>query len=60
MPCPLPGDLPFLGTELSDPGIKPVSPALQADSLPSGPPRKSKKQKTKNKKKTKKKTVDTR
>ena len=32
LPCPPPGDLP-------DPGIKPmspVSPALQADSLPSG------------------------
>ena len=27
LPCPSPGDLP-------DPGIKPVSPALQADSLP--------------------------
>ena len=27
LPCPLPGDLP-------DPGIKPASPALQADSLP--------------------------
>ena len=26
LPCPLPGDLP-------DPGIKPASPALQADSL---------------------------
>ena len=34
LPCPAPGDLP-------DPGIKPVSlisPALQADSLPSEPP----------------------
>ena len=30
-PFPFPGDLP-------DPGIKPVSPALQADSLPSEPP----------------------
>ena len=30
-PFPSPGDLP-------DPGIKPVSPALQADSLPFGPP----------------------
>jgi len=29
--CPSPGDL-------SDPGIKPRSPALQADSLPSEPP----------------------
>ena len=32
LPCPSPGDLP-------DPGIKPRSPALQADSLPSEPPR---------------------
>ena len=31
LPCPPPGDLP-------NPGIKPKSPALQADSLPSGPP----------------------
>ena len=31
-PCPPPGDLP-------NPGIKPRSPALQADSLPSEPPR---------------------
>ena len=30
-PFPSPGDLP-------NPGIKPVSPALQADSLPFGPP----------------------
>ena len=30
LPCPPPGDL-------SDPGIKPRSPALQADSLPSEP-----------------------
>ena len=30
LPCPLPGDLPNLG-------IKPGSPALQADSLPSEP-----------------------
>ena len=30
-PCPPPGDLPY-------PGIKPRSPALQADSLPSEPP----------------------
>jgi len=30
LPCPSPGDLP-------DPEIKPVSPALQADSLPSEP-----------------------
>ena len=30
LPCPPPGDLP-------DPGIKPTSPALQADSLPSEP-----------------------
>ena len=29
--CPAPGDL-------LDPGIKPRSPALQADSLPSEPP----------------------
>jgi len=28
LPCPFPGDLP-------DPGIKPTSPSLQADSLPS-------------------------
>ena len=32
-PFPFPGDLP-------NPGIKPGSPALQADSLPSEPPRK--------------------
>ena len=31
LPCPSPGDLP-------DPGIKPKSPALQADALPSEPP----------------------
>ena len=31
LPCPFPGDL-------QDPGIKPGSPALQADSLPSEPP----------------------
>ena len=31
LPCPPPGDLP-------DPGIKPMSPALQADSLPSESP----------------------
>ena len=31
LPCPSPGDLP-------DPGIKPGSPTLQADSLPSKPP----------------------
>ena len=31
LPFPSPGDLP-------DPGIKPKSPALQADSLPSEPP----------------------
>ena len=30
LPCPPPGDLP-------DPGIKPWSPVLQADSLPSEP-----------------------
>ena len=30
LPCPSPGDLP-------DPGIKPRSPALQSDSLPSEP-----------------------
>ena len=34
MPCPPPGDLP-------NPGIKPRSPALQADSSPSEPPGKS-------------------
>ena len=33
LPCPFPGDLP-------DAGIKPQSPALWADSLPSEPPRK--------------------
>ena len=33
LPFPSPGDLP-------DPGIEPVSPALQADSLPSEPLRK--------------------
>ena len=33
LPFPSSGDLP-------DPGIKPRSPALQADSLPSEPPRK--------------------
>ena len=33
LPCPLPGDLPNLG-------IEPGSPALQADSLLSEPPRK--------------------
>ena len=32
--CPLPGDLP-------NPGIEPRSPALQVDTLPSGPPGKS-------------------
>ena len=32
--CPSPGDLP-------DPGIKPRSPALQANSLPSEPPGKT-------------------
>jgi len=32
LPCPTPGDLPHLGVE-------PGSPALQADSLPSEPPR---------------------
>ena len=31
LPCPPPGDLP-------NPGIEPMSPALQADSLPSEPP----------------------
>ena len=31
LPCPSPKDLP-------DPGIKPGSPALRADSLPSEPP----------------------
>ena len=34
LPCPPPGDLP-------DPGIKPGSPALQSDSLPSKPPGKA-------------------
>ena len=34
LPFPIPKDLP-------DPGIKPRSPALQADSLPSEPPGKS-------------------
>ena len=34
LPFPSPGDLP-------DPGIEPGSPALQLDSLPSEPPRKS-------------------
>ena len=34
LPLPSPGDLP-------DPGIKPMSPALQADSLPSELPGKS-------------------
>ena len=34
LPFPSPGDLP-------DPGIKPMSPTLQADSLPSEPPGKS-------------------
>ena len=33
LPFPTPGDLP-------NPGIEPRSPALQADSLPSEPPRK--------------------
>ena len=31
LPYPSPGDLP-------DPGIKPMSPALQADAIPSEPP----------------------
>ena len=35
LPFPSPGDLP-------DPGIKPESPALQADALPSEPPGKTK------------------
>ena len=35
LPCPPPGDLP-------NPGSKPRSPALQADSLPSEPPAKPK------------------
>ena len=34
--CPPPGDLPDLGIE----PISPVSPALQADSLPTEPPEK--------------------
>ena len=37
LPFPSPGDLP-------DPGIKPRSPALQADALPSEPPGKPKSQ----------------
>ena len=39
LPCPSPGDLP-------DPGIKPRSPALQTDALPSQPPGKSKEKKS--------------
>ena len=35
LPCPPPGDLP-------NPGIKPKSPTLQADALPSEPPGKPK------------------
>ena len=35
LPCPPPGDIP-------GPGIKPVSPALLAASLPTGPPEKPK------------------
>ena len=35
LPCPSPGDLP-------NPGTEPASPALQADSLPSEPPGKTK------------------
>ena len=35
LPCPPPGDLP-------NPGIKPRSPSLRADSLPSEPPGKPK------------------
>ena len=31
LPCPSPGDLP-------DPGVEPMSPSLQADSLPTEPP----------------------
>ena len=31
LPCPPPGDLP-------DPGIEPMSPALQVNSLPTEPP----------------------
>ena len=34
LPCPPSGDLP-------DPGIEPVSPVLQVESLPTGPPGKS-------------------
>ena len=37
LPFPSPGELP-------DPGIKPRSPALRADALPSGPPGKSEEQ----------------
>ena len=40
LPCPSPGDLP-------NPGIEPGSPALQAGSLLSEPPGKSKKEKEK-------------
>ena len=34
LPCPPPGDLP-------NPGIEPMSPVLQADSLPTEPPGKA-------------------
>ena len=43
--------LPFLSPgDLSNPGIEPRSPALQADSLPSKPPRKPKGREEKRKK----------
>ena len=43
--------LPFLSPgDLSNPGIEPRSPALQADSLPSKPPRKPKRREEKRKK----------
>ena len=41
-PFPSPGDLPDPGMDLSNPWVKSKSPALQADSLPSEPPRKPK------------------
>ena len=37
LPFPSPGDLP-------DPGVEPASPMLQADSLPSEPPKKAEQQ----------------
>ena len=50
LPCPSPGDLP-------DPGIKPGSPALQADSLPSEPSGKGVQNKCYEVKKNKNKTL---